>query len=136
MTGAAAIHHEPAAPRPVVATAKARAAGASFERHLGAAAPDARLVAAREAAKQTVASTLVLPILQSLRDSSMLTGPFAPGIGERRFLPLLDQHLADRITSAAHFPLVDAVTEQLIGRSEASAPASQPNEKGAIDVET
>lgn len=81
--------------------------------------------AVREAATKLVSSALVMPVLQSLRDSPFNDGPFAPGATERRFGPLLDQHLADRVTGAGRFPLVDAIVDRF---AAASIPA--PNEGG------
>ena len=72
---------------------------------------------ARDAAARLVSSALVLPILESLRDTPFLEGPFAPGHAERRFGPLLDMHLADRITTASGFGLVDAITHRLEARA-------------------
>lgn len=71
--------------------------------------------AVREAAAQLVASTFIMPVLQMMHDSPFLEAPFAPGYAEKRFQPLLDQHVADRLTSAAGFPLIDVITNRLIG---------------------
>ena len=69
----------------------------------------------RQAAAQLVASTFIMPILQSMHDSPFLKPPFAPGFAEKRFQPLLDQQVADRLTSAARFPLIDVITDRLMG---------------------
>jgi Rod binding domain-containing protein len=69
----------------------------------------------RQSAAQLVSSAFILPVLESMHDSPFLQGPFAPGFAEKRFMPLLDQHIADRITSGANFPLVDVITERLMG---------------------
>jgi Rod binding domain-containing protein len=66
----------------------------------------------REAAEQLVASAFIVPVLASMRETSKAAGPFAPGTVERRFGPLLDQHLADRITQASRFTLVDAIVDR------------------------
>jgi len=68
---------------------------------------------ARQGAEQLVASALVMPILSMLRENSRLEEPFAPGPAERRFGPMLDQHVADHIVRNANFPLVDRLTDQL-----------------------
>jgi hypothetical protein len=83
-----------------------------FEGHLQAATREEKLTTAAE---QLVAGVLVLPVLDQLRESSQAAPPFAPGDAERRFGPLLDQALADRITRSANFPLVDRVREHLLG---------------------
>ncbi len=70
---------------------------------------------AREAATQLVAAALIMPVLESLRDSPMLRPPFAPGFAEKRFAPLLDQQIADRIAGAGNFSLVDQIVDRLLG---------------------
>ncbi len=72
----------------------------------------------REAAAQLVASTFIMPVLKSIHDSPFLEPPFAPGYAEKRFQPLLDQHVADRLTTAARFPLIDVITDRLMGSKE------------------
>jgi Rod binding domain-containing protein len=67
---------------------------------------------AREAATQLVSSAFIVPVLKAMRESADLAGPFAPGEAERRFAPLLDEQIADRIASAANFPLVDAIVNR------------------------
>ncbi len=71
--------------------------------------------AVRQAAAQLVASTFIMPILQSMHDSPFVKPPFAPGFAEKQFQPLLDQQVADRLTSAARFPLIDVITDRLMG---------------------
>ena len=67
----------------------------------------------REAAEQLVATTLVVPILAQLRETSRAAGPFAPSTAEKRFGPLFDQALSDRIVKGANFPLVDHLQRHL-----------------------
>lgn len=74
---------------------------------------DARTTA-RETAQEFVAMTLVQPILTAARESNAAAPPFAPGDAERRFGFLLDQRYANEIVRAQNFPLVDAVTRQLL----------------------
>jgi Rod binding domain-containing protein len=82
-----------------------------------AAAPrSAQLTAA---ASQLVSSAFIMPVLQALRDSPFNDGPLAPGAAERRFMPLLDQHLADRVAQASGFALVDVIVKRL-SRPEAA----------------
>ena len=76
---------------------------------------------ADEVARKLVSLAFIEPVLAKLRETNQATGPFAPGDAERRFGPLFDQHLADRITSGANFPLVDALREHLLARSAQSA---------------
>jgi len=66
----------------------------------------------RHAAQQLVSSALLLPTLALLRASGPTEGPFAPGDVERRFGPLLDQHMADRIVSSSNFSIVDAIVKR------------------------
>ncbi len=68
---------------------------------------------ARVAASQLVASAFIEPALASLREGTFAEPPFAAGFVERRFAPLLDRHIADRITASANFPLVDLIVRRL-----------------------
>lgn len=86
----------------------------SFEAQLRAAGEDRYVKQAEQSAKDLVASVFIQPILAAMSEQPFATGPFAPSAGERRFMPLLNQHLADRLTSAAEFPIVDAVKGQLL----------------------
>lgn len=71
----------------------------------------------RESAEQLVASALLMPLLEQLNTSPLrpLDGPFAQTLGEKRFGPLLHQHLADRMMKSRNFGLVDAVVDHLRG---------------------
>ena len=67
----------------------------------------------RDADSKLVSSSLVLPILASIRDGGQfMQEPFKPGVVERRFGPLLDQAIADEITTSSRFTLVDSIVEQ------------------------
>jgi hypothetical protein len=77
--------------------------------------------AARTAAEQLVATTFIAPVLARMRESVFAEAPFAPSAAERRFGPLLDQHLADRIVHASRFPLVDEVARRLGGGTDGRA---------------
>ena len=100
-----------------LSAAGAAGAGGEFGHSLALAlGPDDR-EALRAAASQLVASTFVQPLLSRLRESPFLEGPFAPGLAEKQFAPLLDQHLADRIVQGGSFPLVDLIVERLAGPS-------------------
>jgi Rod binding domain-containing protein len=72
---------------------------------------------ARDAAMKLVSSSLVLPILSSIREGAFLEEPFKPGVMERRFGPLLDQAVADRITQSSGFDLVDSIVNQIQSQS-------------------
>ena len=76
----------------------------------------------RDAAQKLVSSSLVLPILASIRDGGQfMQEPFKPGVVERRFGPLLDQALADEITTSSRFTLVDSIVEQFSREAAASS---------------
>jgi len=73
---------------------------------------------AQVAAQQLLSSALILPILSSLRDSPFLEdGPFAPGIAEERFMPMLDQEFADRIAKSSSFTLDELIMDRLVESS-------------------
>lgn len=75
-----------------------------------------RVEEAQSAAEQLVATTFVLPMLEEMHKNPFAAGPFAPGAGEKRFTPMLDQQMADRIVKYGRFPLVDSLREHLLGR--------------------
>ena len=85
---------------------------------------------AREAAAQLVSIALVQPVFAQLRESSLARGPFAPGDAERRFGPMLDQELADRVTSGSNFPLIDDLARRLAAHS-ARAPGAEGSRREA-----
>jgi len=67
----------------------------------------------RDAAMKLVSSSLVLPILSSIRmGGEFMQEPFKPGVMERRFGPLLDQAISDEITASSRFGLVDSIVDQ------------------------
>jgi hypothetical protein len=79
----------------------------------GAAGSPSRREAAAEAVSQLVSAALVQPALGSLRGGTFSEGPFAPGMAERRFGPLLDREIADRVVHAANFPIIGAILDRL-----------------------
>jgi hypothetical protein len=78
---------------------------------------------ARAAAGRLVASAFIQPVLSSLRERSFAAPPFEPGPMEKRFGLMLDWQIADRITEAANFPLVDAVADRLMPRTAVPVPS-------------
>lgn len=73
--------------------------------------------AARSAAEEFVAMTLVQPILAQMRAQNSAAAPFGPGEAERAFAPLWDAEIAARITKAENFGVVDAVARKLLERA-------------------
>ncbi len=110
----------PTNPASLAAVLAGRSADA-FSTVLNRAAGGQEREVVRHAAAQLVSSTFIMPVLQMMHDSPFLEPPFAPGYAEKRFQPLLDQHVADRLTNAARFPLIDVITDRLMG-SEDTAP--------------
>jgi len=99
--------------------------GEAFYRDLHAASMESSADKARKAATSFVASALLMPILGTLHESPFeLKPPFAPGVAEKRFAPMLDQHLSDRIAQASNFGLVDAIVKRFIPASPASGLSS------------
>jgi len=90
----------------------------------------ARKAEARKAANELVASTFIVPMLSKLRETSLAEGPFAPGTAEKRFGPMLDEKLADRIVEASNFDIVEAIAERYAG---ISAGRSQIAESGRFE---
>lgn len=93
---------------------------------------------ARDAAEELVAITFVQPILAQLRESNMAAEPFAPGDAERRFGPLWDAAIAQRVVQARGFGLVDAVARsvRVQGDGAAPAPREDPAHARTIDATT
>lgn len=87
------------------------AGDSSFARELEAAGATDRSTL-RQAATQLVSSALLMPVMQLMAESPLAAGPFAPGSAEKHFQPLLHQHLTERITEAANFPIVDAIVDR------------------------
>lgn len=85
---------------------------------------------AREAAVELVSSAFIVPILERLHESPFQVEPFAPNFAEKRFAPLLDEKIADRIVGSANFKLVDAIVERLGARVTAARPTQE-----AIDAQ-
>jgi len=88
---------------------------ADFGSHLDRAAREQR---AREAAAQFVGSAFIQPLLAQLHESPFAAGPFAPNEAERRFAPIFDQVMSDRIAKATNFALTDAVAQRLLRTAE------------------
>lgn len=82
--------------------------------NVGPAAASSSDAAARKAAQEFVSIALVQPILTEARETSMAAEPFAPSSAEKQLQSLQDAALAQRITSAAHFPLIDRLTRDLV----------------------
>lgn len=74
---------------------------------------------AREAAEQLVSIALVQPLLAQLRSTNHAAPPFAPSQGEQQFQTMVDAQVAQRITKASGFGLVDRLAEVMINRVRA-----------------
>ena len=106
--------------------------GASFAEALQKAAQTHGRPAAREAATQLVASALLVPVLDAMYERPLAEPPFAPTAVEKRFAPMLSQHLADRIIGAANFSLVNTIVDRLLG-PETPAPEA-PSESDHVEL--
>jgi Rod binding domain-containing protein len=122
---AAAPPREPTPLPPSAAAPRPLAADPTFDGLLRAAGSGDGPDEAREAAEKFVSIAFIEPVLASLRESALAEGPFAPSDAERRFSPMLHQHLADRIVASANFPLVDRVVAQLTSRGGNGASAAR-----------
>ncbi len=78
---------------------------------------EAKTLRAREAAEKLVSSTLVEPILKQARETNNTPPPFGPGKAEKQFGAFLDSKLSDQIVSAAQFPLVKRIQQDLLQHS-------------------
>ncbi len=85
-------------------------------------APDERLAArarhgdtrglAREAAKTLVSEGLVKPVFAALREGGFAAEGFTPGTAERRFRPMFDAMLADKLVESSNFALVERTADR------------------------
>lgn len=100
-----------------------RRGGQRFSQILHQAAQQNDRAVARDAATRLVSSVFIMPVLAALHDSPFVKPPFAPSFAEKQFRPLLDQHIADRITGASSFPLVDVIVDRLLGPAASPDPA-------------
>lgn len=83
---------------------------------VGFLSPDTRLAArarsgdtrglALEAAKTLVSEGLVKPVFAELREGGFAADAFKPGAAERRFRPMFDAMLADKVVEGSNFALV------------------------------
>ncbi|MBI1303575.1 MAG: hypothetical protein GC172_07280 [Phycisphaera sp.] len=91
--------------------------------------PDDRLAAraregdtrglALEAARTLVSEAFIKPIFAQLREGSLASEAFKPGVAEKRFRPLLDAALSDAVVAKSGFGIVEVVADQFeraIGR--------------------
>jgi len=69
---------------------------------------------ARKAAEEFVASSLVKPVLQQLRESNKAQAPFASGPYEKQFGPMMDNEIASRMVKSRGWGIVEAVERQLL----------------------
>lgn len=78
----------------------------------GAAREGSPAALAREAAKTLFTEAFVKPVFASMREGSLASDMFAPGAAERRFQPILDTALAERVTDGGKFAIVDEVAQR------------------------
>ena len=73
----------------------------------------------REAAAELVSAAFIRPMLAEARRDPFKSDLFHGGRGEEIFGQQLDGILADRITTAANFPLTDAIVQHFVPQSTA-----------------
>lgn len=67
---------------------------------------------ALEAARTLVAEAFVKPVFAQLRDGGFAADGFKPGAGEKRFRPMLDAALSDKVVESSNFALVERVADR------------------------
>lgn len=75
----------------------------------------------REAAEKLVATTLIMPMFEQLRNDPLAANLFHGGRGEEIFQQQMDQVLSDRIAGATRFDLVDSVYKHLSDAAKGKA---------------
>ncbi len=78
--------------------------------------PESHEAAARDAAEQLVAITLVQPVLAQLRETNNAAPPFGPTAAEKQFGSMMDARVAQDIVHGSRFPLVDQLTNSMLDR--------------------
>ena len=67
-------------------------------------------------AEELVSGAFVRPVLAKMRETNQAAPPFAPGLYEKTFGPLLDTEISQQIVRSSKFLLVDAMTDQLMAK--------------------
>ncbi len=67
---------------------------------------------AREAAKTLVTEAFIKPVFAAMREGGFAAEGFKPGTGERRFRPLFDAALAEKVVEGSNFDLVNRVADR------------------------
>lgn len=78
---------------------------------------------ARQAAEQLVATTLVQPLLQQMRNDPLRSDLMHGGLTEDAFGAQLDTELADRIVRRAHWPIVERIVDTVTRRLQGGGTA-------------
>jgi hypothetical protein len=86
----------------------------------------------QEQARKWVAQTFYGTMLKQMRESPFKSDIFSGGRGGQAFTPLLDQHLADRMSRSSDAKLVHAIARKLEARSAYQQPQAKP--KGAAST--
>lgn len=92
----------------------------------GGAVPDKVRAQVRQASEQLVASTLLLPLLQQMREDPFKSDMFHGGSTEDIFAAQLDTELADRMAQGMNLPIVEAVYQRIMRQVEVRVGATQP----------
>lgn len=99
------------------------------------ATPEDRQAAARESAEEFVAVTLVQPLLKQLRETSNAAAPFAPSSAELQFRGMMDAQIAQRVSRASNFPIVDVVARNLLRAGEKKTNESKEVTNEGISIQ-
>ena len=80
---------------------------------------------ALEAARTLVTEAFVKPVFAQMQEGSLAAGPFKPGVGERRFRPLLDAALAGKVVEGSNFQLVERLADRFERAMDPNAAARE-----------
>lgn len=80
---------------------------------------------ALEAARTLVSEAFVKPVFAQMQEGSLAAGPFKPGVGERRFRPLLDAALAGKVVEGSNFQLVERLADRFERAMDPNAAARE-----------
>lgn len=85
---------------------------------------------ALEAARTLVTEAFVKPVFAAMQEGSLAAGPFKPGVGERRFRPLLDAALSGKVVEGSNFELVERLADRFERAMDPNAAAREVANSG------
>ena len=89
---------------------------------------------ALEAARTLVSEAFIKPVFAQLREGSLASEAFKPGVAEKRFRPLLDAALADAVVAKSGFGIVEVVADRFERAIARDGDSFTPSAKATASV--